>query len=710
MTLFLSTNIVFDMYFLHFSIHQPAHRKNTKTKRNMHHNNATVTIKREIFLPLMIWNLRYRNILQERFTISKINSLRRCYLNSSSSSSQVQKSLTYDRDTGIVSCVRDDSSSLQAIYRSVIGIEIHAQLAVPTKLLSIGPTKHHPDFNAQPNSSASRFDIAYPGALPQLSKSAVRGAVISAAALNCKIQNVSRFERKHYTYADLPFGYQVTQQRWPIAKDGFLRCRRYSPPAPKKKKKKKKRERRGSQSDTGQEPGDQNQIDTNTTLELSTFFDVGIDRVQMEQDTGKTTAIPLASGAGTQYRIDFNRAGSTLIEIVFRPQIHAAHEAASVVSTLQTLLKHLETCDGKMEEGSLRCDLNVSVCPVSTSVPLDFGEEREQEHIIDDESDDDNPFQEFLPEGVGHRVEVKNLNSIKQIIQSAEYEALRQTSQILDGHPTGRETRTFDPKSGMTTKIRDKGGSVDYRFMPEPDLPPVRLDESILGTDLGTFLDSMIELPEQATIRLVKEYSISEASALIITSDRTAISFYEDAVQVCIKELNDSGNQMDLKVSTTVSNWICNDLFALIKESAASNTDEADSFISVDNSTVSSTRLGQLVSLILKETVSTTQAKKLLNVMYKEDHEAAPLDIAEANGWKLISDPLILKALCKEVVTHEKNRKQFEQYQQGGKHVRKMQKFFKGKIMAESRGNAHPELMAIALDDILEELAPGVEG
>jgi aspartyl-tRNA(Asn)/glutamyl-tRNA(Gln) amidotransferase subunit B len=630
------------------------------------------------------------------------NRLHRSTCRQASSSIAPLHKLVYNRDTGTIT----DERTSQQLYRSIIGIEIHAQLAVPTKLFSSGPTKHHPEHTSDANTSFSLHDIAYPGTLPLLSKSAVQKALISAAALNCDIQELSRFERKHYTYADLPFGYQVTQQRWPIAKEGILKCRRYSPPQPNQKKVKEMRRRGGRGDSSVTENASVTSLIQETGSDgLSKFFEVGIDRIQMEQDTGKTTAVSLG-GSKTQYLIDFNRAGSTLIEIVFRPQIHSAHEAASVVSTLQSLLKYLGTCDGKMEEGSVRCDLNVSICPISLS---DNNKE---------EADPDNPFKKYLPKGVGNRVEVKNLNSLKQIIQSAEFEALRQTSQILDGSPTGRETRTFDPKTGNTTKIRDKGGAVDYRFMPEPDLPPVKLNRNILGKDsLQEFLeDNLPELPEEATNRLTNEYGIPEASALIITSDRPAILFFEDAIARCITELKE-GNQISTdKVSISIANWLCNDVFALIKESAMKKEGEdteTEGFlnhpISVEHSNVDSTRLGSLVALILNKTVSTTQGKKLLGVMYNEDMNSLPLEIAEQNNWKLISDLNQLKTLCRDVIMDGKNAKQFEQYKQGGKNVRKMTKFFTGKIMAESRGNAQPEILGTALQIMLEELAPGVE-
>lgn len=607
-------------------------------------------------------------------------------------SSSVQKELVYDRDTGIIL----DSSSNCPLYQSVIGIEIHAQLALPTKLFSSAPTKYHPDYDPSPNSSVTIHDLAYPGTLPLISKSAVQNAIISAAALNCEIQYLSRFERKHYSYADLPFGYQVTQQRWPIAKEGMLTCRRYEPPILKKKAQSNKRRR-----------GDNKNTDVKKN-QLSKFFSVGVDRVQIEQDTGKTTTI--SSESKVEYLIDFNRAGSTLIEIVFKPQINSAHEAASVVHTLQSLLKYLGTCDGKMEEGSLRCDLNVSIAP--------FSKDEEEMPFSDDGND--NPFQMYLPPNCGHRVEVKNLNSLRQVIRSAEFEALRQACLVMSGIPTGRETRTFDPKTGETVKIRDKGGAVDYRFMPEPDLPPLILKPNVLDCDtLDKFLETnMPELPETALERLMKNYGISEALALIITADRPAISFFEEAVEFCIAETKTS-HVDHTHVSKNVANWLCNDLFALIKESAVNRNDSIEEDednssslnhpLSVQFSSVSSLQLGSLVALVLNNVLSTTQAKKILAIMYKDDLSSLPLEIADANGWKLITDLEELKVLCRNVILDPKHEEQLEQFKKGGKYVRKMTKFYTGQIMAHARGNAHPEMMSEALIQVLEEIAPGVE-
>jgi aspartyl-tRNA(Asn)/glutamyl-tRNA(Gln) amidotransferase subunit B len=330
-----------------------------------------------------------------------------------------------------VSGVVSSKSKGSPRFQTVIGLEIHAQLNIATKLFSgcPRPTSSFP----KPNTYVWPFDVGVPGFLPRLSQEAVQAAVLSAAATKCQIPHVSRFERKHYFYADSPLGYQVTQQRWPLAKDGVLLCQTQSGSTKKSKKKK---------------------------LGAGDTFSARIDRIQLEQDTGKTIMMPRKDGT-TDSLVDFNRAGSALIEIVFHPDLRSSTQAATVVETLRKLLRHIGTCDGKMEEGSLRCDLNVSVAPLG-----------------DDGDDDDSSDAELLSR-TGHRVEVKNLNSIRQVQQAAEYEAIRQVEAIMNDNPTSQETRTFEVKSGKTVVIRTKEGAKDYRFMPEPDLPPVVLDTKV---------------------------------------------------------------------------------------------------------------------------------------------------------------------------------------------------------------------------------------
>ena len=349
---------------------------------------------------------------------------------------QAKKDFHYDDDTGIVTYYYNNGSVSPISFQTVIGLEIHAQLWISSKLFSTAPTTTTVVTGGKSNERVGLMDIAYPGSLPKLSKEAVRAAITSARALNCQfIHKVSRFERKHYAYADLPCGYQMTQQRWPIATQGHIVL-----------------------------PNNNNKV--------------GIDRIQLEQDTGNFSSLG---------GMNFNRAGSALIEIVFTPFIGSANDAATVVSTIQQILRYVGTCDGKLQDGSLRADVNVSIAPLLTS-SYDKNQHTGTHPIIPSKNNDvgenNNPFDKYLPPNTGHRVEVKNLNSYKQIMDATRYEAIRQTKLLCcQQQPTSRETRTFLPKEGRTHLIRSKGDAIDYRFLPEPDLPPL-----ILGPEVRFYI------------------------------------------------------------------------------------------------------------------------------------------------------------------------------------------------------------------------------
>ena len=641
---------------------------------------------------------------------------------SSSSPHHEQQILSYNRDTGIIS----DAQSMQPLYQTIIGIEIHAQLAIPTKLFSSAPTKHadtplsssSTTATALSNTNVHPFDLGYPGTLPTLSHSAIQSSILSAASLNCQhIHHYSKFERKHYFYADLPHGYQITQQRWPLASEGVVEFLPYSnlhlvnnhqqDEANNNNNKTKKKRRRGRDSDNDSSANKDESSSKQQQQQPLEPVQLRIERIQLEQDTGKTTTHTKTSTNNTTTttaHINYNRAGCALIEIVSYPDLRSAHEAAGVVEKIRKLLKHVGSCDGKMEEGSLRCDLNVSIAPVARN---------------DDDGDDastsstDNSDRYTLPPGNGHRVEVKNLNSLRQIIAATEYEAIRQSSLAIQNEPSGRETRTFNPLDGETICIRAKGDAIDYRFMPEPDLPPLILDEVTLGCkSLEEFLERyMPESAEDATARLVNEYGLGERVALLIASDPPAIVLFEDAVSVAKAELVQEGHDDDSgAVSALVANILCNDLYALIKKSAIEEAgDDEDkrasllNSISADQSTVDSQRLGSLVAMIANESLTTSMGKKILTIMYKEELSSSPSDIATRNGWEVISDMDVLTQLCTDVVHDPKNAKQLEQYKQGGKNTWKIEKFFVGKIMAQSNGNAHPEKMKEALAIVLKK-------
>jgi aspartyl-tRNA(Asn)/glutamyl-tRNA(Gln) amidotransferase subunit B len=552
-------------------------------------------------------------------------------------------SWTADLETGLVSSKKKDTP----LFQTIIGLEIHAQLNISTKLFS-GSNLPKSVFQA-PNTCVRPFDVATPGFLPRLSREAVHAAVLTAAATKCNIPYMSRFERKHYFYADSPLGYQVTQQRWPLAKDGVLVCRK----EPKGKKKKKK-------------TADHDE------------FSVRIERIQLEQDTGKT--IMTTRQGETESLVDFNRAGSALIEIVFHPDLRSATDAATTVETLRNLLRHIGTCDGKMEEGSLRCDLNVSIAPV---------------YVSEEEVD--------LLEYAGNRVEVKNLNSLRQVLQAAEYEGVRQAEALVDGEPTSQETRTFDVKTGKTVVIRTKGGAKDYRFLPEPDLPPIVLDPEVFGgQDLTTFLETTLpELPDDARKRLKDEYDLSDYLTGVLTSDPPAIKMFDEAVQSARDHV---GEKTQSRVPESVANFLSNELFSLVRDSDSQKKhEETGSVGSIQHSTVNGQQLGELVALVLEGEISNTMAKQILNILYNEEHGKSPREVAGDRGFKLITDREELAKICREVITD--NPEELERYKMGGKFARKITKLFVGKAMAASRANAHPERLHEVLQEVLDEVA-----
>jgi aspartyl-tRNA(Asn)/glutamyl-tRNA(Gln) amidotransferase subunit B len=382
-----------------------------------------------------------------------------------------------------------------------------------------------------------------------------------------------------------------------------------------------------------------------------------------------------------------------------------------------------------MEMGSLRCDLNVSIAPLEDKFTA-LADSDISQYIHDMRC-----HRSVLPADVGQRVEVKNLNSLRQIIAATEYEALRQTEASIDGVPTGRETRTFlvkpvnsqYPLGGETFCIRAKGDAVDYRFMPEPDLPPLVLDGETLGYDDNTMTldqyisDMMPESSEEAAARLSNVYGLNDEVISVITGDPPAIALLDESVDVAKKEvqvhnLNDDDNIFS-SIPTLTANLLCNDLFALVKRSALegidstqseSNDDDLQSSlnhpISVDFSTVDGKRLGSLVAMLVNGSITSAMAKKILAIMFKDDLTSTPQQIAQANNFQVIADLDKLMVLCESVVLDPKNAKQLEQYKEGGKNVWKIEKFFVGKIMAQSGGNAHPEKMKEALSLVLEKV------
>ena len=532
---------------------------------------------------------------------------------------------TIDPSSGVVSSLGQAKK-----YQSILGVEIHAQLDIPTKLFSPAPAVSA--ITTPPNTAVHPYDAALPGVLPSLSAEAVQAAVIAAHLMGCSLQQSSRFERKHYTYADLPHGYQITQQRWPIAVNGNVTVA-YTVPGKGGKKKK---------------------------IPKQQSLSCRINRLQLEQDSGKTVQVYNPDTGYRESRVDLNRAGQALVEIVAEPDLRTPLEAATLVDHFRQLFKHVGICNGRMEEGNLRCDLNVNLQDMETG-------ERSA------------------------RVEVKNLNSLRQIKEAAAYELHRHAKEW----PDREETRTWNVGKSVTELIRRKDQAEDYRFMPEPDLPPVILDSSSLGgLTLEEFLETRIpELPVEAIDRFIQQYDLSEYQAQVIAGDPPAIPFLDMAIATAQDRLEDGSSRQQKRAVEMTTNFLINDLFGIVKEHSP-NESEA----SVSESFVSPVQLGETVAMILNGRISTTMAKNLLHCLYTTEKGGIPHQVASDQGWQLISDPEELRALCDRVTKSHPD--EVEKYREGGKYEIKMFKFFIGKVMAASRGMAEPE----RLKDILEEV------
>ncbi|GKZ01211.1 hypothetical protein MPSEU_001072400 [Mayamaea pseudoterrestris] len=554
---------------------------------------------------------------------------------------------------------KDSSDQDLLIYQVIVGLEIHAQLDIPSKLFSNAPSaSQRRSQNTVPNTLLSPFDIAVPGYLPSISKSAVQKAVLAAAALDCKLSSVSRFERKHYSYADLPHSYQITQQRWPLATHGSVTCQSI-------------------------EKATKNNKASTTNGEIH----CRIERIQLECDTAKTTLThvdPTTHQTNTSFvwsLIDYTRAGTALMEIVTAPDLRSSKQAVAVVSHIRQLLQHVHACEGKMQEGHLRVDVNVNLQRVESSGNQDMH---------------------------NARVEVKNLNSFQQIADAIDYEAIRQAHEWSQRDKQGGqvapslgETRTWDVLNECTKLIRRKNEADDYRFLPEPDLPPIHLNEAAFdGLSLDEFIKlNLPELPAAAIQRIRHNYGISAGQAHVLASDPAAIRFLDEAMTHA-PTLNDKA------FARTTSNLICNELFALIKDNIDENDDcvgdHSKDGASIALSTVSAHQLGELALMQHKGAISSTMAKKILSILFRADNfTTSPRQIAAEHELELISDPQQLLTICRQIVAKHPN--EVEVYRKGGKFVVKMQKLFTGKAMAACRGNAHPERLHEAVEQALEE-------
>lgn len=462
-------------------------------------------------------------------------------------------------------------------WNLVIGIEIHAQVNSKSKLFSSSPT----DFGSKPNSQVSLIDAAMPGMLPVINKFCIEQAVKSGIGLNAKINKKSIFDRKNYFYQDLPQGYQISQYKDPIVGEGFVEI----------------------ETENGQKK-------------------IGVERLHLEQDAGKS----LHDQDPNFTFVDLNRSGIALMEIVSKPDMSSPEEAVEYVRKVRSILRYLGTCDGNMEQGSLRADVNVSV---------------------------NKPGNEL-----GTRCEIKNLNSFKFIHAAIVYEAKRQIKLIEQGESVNQETRLFNTQSGETRSMRSKEDAHDYRYFPDPDLLPLKLDDDwIKGLQ-----ESIPELPDQIKERFINEYSLSSYDANIIVSDKATSEYFEDVVK-----------NRNPKLVTT---WVTGELFSILNKKN----------LIIEDSPITSKQLGELVDNIENGKISNRQAKEVLEEMCESGKGA--LEIIDEKGLSQISDENEIESLVDNVLNS--NPENVKKYKNGKD---KLFGFFVGEAMKLSKGKANPKIV-----------------
>jgi len=471
-------------------------------------------------------------------------------------------------------------------WELVIGLEVHAQVASKAKLFSGASTK----FGAEPNSNVSFVDAAMPGMLPVINEFCVEQAVRTGLGLKAEINHYSAFDRKNYFYPDLPQGYQISQLYHPIVGEGEVLV--------------------------DMEPGIARKV--------------RVERIHLEQDAGKS----VHDMDPNMSFVDLNRTGVALMEIVSRPDIRGPEEAAAYVAKIRQILRYLGTCDGNMQNGNLRADVNVSVCK-----PGDYEKFRETGDF----------------DVLGTRCEIKNMNSMRFIQQAIDIEARRQIAILEDGGHIDQETRLFDPDKGETRTMRSKEEAHDYRYFPCPDLLPLRIEQSWIDT-IG---ETLPELPDAKKARFVIEYGMTEYDAGVLTADITDAKFFEDVAK------GRDGKQ--------AANWVINELFGRLNKED----------LKIGDSPISALQLGGILDLITKGDISGKIAKDLFEIIWNEGGD--PAEIVDARGMKQVTDMGAIEAAVDEIIAA--NPGQVEKARLNPK----LAGWFVGQVMKSTGGKANPK-------------------
>jgi aspartyl-tRNA(Asn)/glutamyl-tRNA(Gln) amidotransferase subunit B len=476
-------------------------------------------------------------------------------------------------------------------WETVIGLEIHAQLATRSKIFSGASTA----FGAEPNTQASPVDLGLPGVLPVVNRDVVRMAVRFALATDANITKRSVFARKNYFYPDLPKGYQISQMEFPIVGEGSI----------------------------------------NITLPNGEEKVIGLTRAHLEEDAGKSVHDLFEGCTG----IDLNRAGTPLLEIVSEPDLRSAVEAVAYAKYIHSLVRYIEICDGNMQEGSFRCDANISIRQAGSEV-------------------------------LGTRAEIKNLNSFRFLERAIDFEVERQIDILESGGSVVQETRLYDSDRDETRSMRSKEEANDYRYFPDPDLPPLVIDDSFIEAVAAT----MPELPTKRRARFVNELEIAPIDAQALCSDRQTADYFEAVLD---------GQKFAPRLA---ANWMLGELFGRMNKEDVELADVP----------VTSAQLAKLISRVDDGTLSGKLGKQVFDALWSKEGEVD--DIIESKGLKQITDTGAIEVMIDEVIAA--NPSQLAEYRAGKE---KLLSFFVGAVMKASRGKANPA----QLNQILREKLKG---
>lgn len=470
------------------------------------------------------------------------------------------------------------------LWEVVIGLEVHAQIASKAKLFSGASTA----FGGEPNTQVSFIDAGFPGMLPVINNFCVEQAIKTGLGLNAQINKTSIFDRKNYFYADLPQGYQISQYHYPIVGKGFLEIE----------------------------------------LEDGTVKQINITRLHLEQDAGKS----IHDQHPTKTYIDLNRSGIALMEIVSEPDIRSIEEAQAYIKKLRGLLRYLGTCDGNMEQGSLRADINVSL-----RRPGD---------------------------AYGTRAEIKNVNSVRFMGQAIAYEIQRQMEILENGGQIDQETRLFDASKGLTRSMRNKENAHDYRYFPDPDLPPLVLNDEEIEHIRGM----LPELPDAKKARFIKDYQLPAYDAGVLSSELETVFYFETALKF-LKEATEKSIKL-------LANWIIGELFAALNR---------DSLL-IEDSKVSAQSLAELINFIHEGTISGRLAKDIFAEMWETGEH--PDKIIHTKGLVQVSDEGAIATVIDKVLSE--NQDKVTEYQSGKD---KLLGFFVGQVMKLMQGKGNPAII-----------------